>query len=72
MAAVSTISQSTGAIDQALTAVTSVVKRSATNPLGDARPITPIQPGKTASGKKLPPTINKGNSNIDEMTLAVF
>lgn len=42
------------------------------NPFGAMRPIAAIQPGNTASGKKLPPAINNGNTSIIETMLAVF
>ena len=38
----------------------------------DARPMAAIHPGKTASGKKLPPAIRSGKTSIEDMTLAVF
>ena len=40
--------------------------------VGDARPIAAIQPGMTASGKKLPPAISNGNTSSVETTPAVF
>ena len=57
---------------QAVAEVSSLVKRSTTNPFGDIRPMDAIQSGKTSSGKKLPPIISNGKSKIDVNRLAAF